>query len=157
MEESTKKGYGFKDYEILRVENIDEILKVVYDFDNVFKPSLSQRLSDLDAYAEKLYKNAIVYIAKGEDILGFTAFYANDKINFRAYIAETAVKPVAQGKRIGQALLNKCIETSMKMGMCELKMEVDNNNTRSINLHKKNGFEFCGEASLKSMYMIKQL
>ena len=144
------------DYKILKVENIDEMRKVIYDFDEVFKPSLSERIISLDVYIEKLYKNAIVYIAKGKYILGFIAFYANDKETYLGYISEIAVKPLAQGKQIGKALLEKCIEISKERGMCALMMEVDNNNTASIYFHKKNGFKFCGEASTKSMYMINK-
>lgn len=145
-----------EEYQILPIENIDEIRKVVYDFDEVFEPPLSERIISLDVYIDKLYKNAIVYIAKGQNILGFIAFYANDKETRMGYISEIAVKPAAQGNKIGKALLEKCIEISRERGMRGIIMEVDSNNAASIHFHIKNGFKFCAQASKGSMYMISK-
>ncbi len=48
-------------YQIIQIHNINEIRKVLYDFDKAFKPSLSERIIDLNEYAEKLYKNAMFF------------------------------------------------------------------------------------------------
>lgn len=158
MKESGKNKYGVKDYRILRIENIDEIRKVVYHFDKVFKPALSERISDLDAYAEKLYHNAIVFAAKeDDDCIGFVAFYANDKNLQVAYLTQIAVQSKAQNRKIGKSLLDLCIDTSKNNGMSELKLEVKNYNITAINFYKRNGFKLCGEASADSMYMIRKL
>lgn len=158
ISEKVIRKYEYKDCRILRIKNIDAIRKIVYDFDKVFKPSLSERIANLNCYTEKLYNNAIVFVAIEEnEFIGFTAFYANDRNKHLAYLTQLAVKPKAQNRNIGKLLLDACIDTSKNNGMTELKLEVINSNITAINFYKKNGFELCGESSIYSKYMIKKL
>lgn len=145
-----------KEYQIYHIENIDEIYKVIDEFDKVFEPSLSERILNLDGYAEKLYHNAIVLVAKKKDYVnGFAAFYANNTNTCVAYLTQIAVKSKVQNQNIGQMLLDSSIEISKKIGMSAMKLEVNDSNHIAIHFYKKNGFKFCGDASGDSKYMIK--
>lgn len=156
MNENIK--YDTKKYKIVRAEYVNEIRKIIYEFDNVFKPSLSKRIVNLDTYSEKLYKNAIVIAAIEEnDVIGFIAFYANNINTHVAYLTQIAVKLKEQNRKIGKALLELCIKTSQDKGMTYIKLEVFNHNTKAIDFYEKYGFVFCGKASDESMYMIKKL
>lgn len=158
MDEGTDQKKGIEAYNIVRIRTLCEIRNLVYDFDHIFIPSLSQRLSDLDGYAEKLYNNAIIYAAVEDDKnIGFLAFYANDENTRICYLTQIAVKVEAQNRKIGKALLNLCINISKNIGMNELKLEAINSNSKSINFYKKNGFKFSNNASKESIYMIKKL
>lgn len=144
-------------YCILRIENYEDMLEVIKNFDNIFNPSLSKRITSLEVYTKKLEENAFIFIAKELEVLGFIAFYANDTKSRIAYITLLAIQPFAQKKGIGKKLLNLCIKTSKINNMKAIKLEVHNDNINAINFYKKNGFEFYGEASQNSMYMIKNL
>lgn len=158
MKESIREDCKNKKYQILHIDNVNEIRKVVYEFDKVFSPSLSERILDLDTYVQKLYRNAIIFIAIEEnDFVGFVAFYANDMNTHIAYLTQIAVKPKAQNKAIGKDLIDLCTKTSKDNGMVAIKLEVYNNNMKAIGFYKKHGFYFCDKASAKSMYMMKKL
>lgn len=155
VKKMTSAKYNF---EYLRVETIDEVRNVLYEFDKVFDPYLSKQTSDLDTYIRKICEKAIVFVIKEDDeYLGFIAFYANDDKNYLAYLTLIAVKPFAQKRKIGKLLLDLCIETSRKNGMTDLKLEVNEANTIATSFYKRNGFKFCGETSIHSKYMIKKL
>lgn len=144
-------------YKILCIKSLDEIHQIIKMFDTDFEPSLSEILN-LNNYADKLLQNAVVYTIKENDIfLGFTAFYANDSETHVAYLAQIAVKLEARNRKIGKILLDSCIETSKRHGMNKLKLEVNNCNTVAIKFYEDNSFNFCGNASANSKYMIKNI
>ena len=142
---------------ILCIYDHENIFSILHYFDTLFDPALSHRFTNLAKYAEKLACNAIFYVAKDTDFLGFIAFYANDNDSRTAYLILLAVQPVAQSKGLAKKLLDLCIETSKNNGMLTLKLEVRKNNCKAIRFYKRNGFEFCGEASFESVYMVKSL
>jgi ribosomal protein S18 acetylase RimI-like enzyme len=147
-----------EDYQIMQIENINEIRKVVHDFDKVFIPSLSERIIDLNEYAEKLCKNAMVFIAVEEnDFIGFIAFYANDKDDNVAYLTQIGVSEKSQNRSVGKNLLDLCIKISKNKGMASIKLEVFNYNIKAIKFYQKHGFYFSGNASSQSIYMMKKL
>ncbi|SFF60163.1 hypothetical protein SAMN04488033_101318 [Salegentibacter agarivorans] len=57
------------------------------EIDDDFKPSLSSKVS-LETYAGKLNSNATFILAMlGEELIGMTAFYANDLLKKRGLFA----------------------------------------------------------------------
>ncbi len=157
MMTSTNVKFKHEEYKLLKVTDYYEIRNLLHEFDYIFNPILSKRISDLSIYAEKLCNHAIVYKAANINTLGFIVFYANNKEDNIAYLTQIAVYSDYVGKGVGRELLDKCVEISKYNGMKILKLEVFNNNDRAINFYKKNGFKFSGQASNNSMYMIKQL
>lgn len=152
------KEENIKDYKIVPIENLNEIKNILYQFNSVFKPTLIQRVGDLEVYAKKLYNNAQMFaVIKGLQYIGFTAFYSNDIENNIAYLTQLAVKPEIQNKGIGKTLLSVSMEFSRRRGMKVIKLEVIKDNIKAISFYKKNGFKFCQQVSENSRYMIKDL
>lgn len=146
------------DNKIVHIDKIEQINRILYQFDPVFMPSLTQRVDDLDTYAEKLFKYAIVLAAAEEnDYIGVAVLYANDLENQLAYLSLISVIQSAQNRGVGKLLLDACIYKAKNNGMTALKLEVMNSNITAINFYKKNGFIYYGKASDNSIYMIKNL
>ena len=144
-------------YCIFKIQTFDEIYKVLIDLSDAYTPALAEKIPNLQDYAYKLYCNAEVFAAVDVSVLGFIAFYANDRKSKISYITQIAVKPKSQNKHIGKELLDLCIEASNVYGMKGIKLEVYKDNSKAIRFYERNGFEFCGEASVESMYMMKRL
>jgi len=147
-----------KAFNIVRIDSKEEIVGILNEYDLVFRPSVSSRIKDFNEYADKLLNNALVYAAQinGKNI-GFIAFYANDKESKTAFITLLGVLPSVQNQGIGTALLKLCFDVSQEKEMSYVKLEVRKHNDRAINFYKKYGFQFCGEASADSMYMVRKL
>jgi ribosomal protein S18 acetylase RimI-like enzyme len=144
-------------FNIVQINSKNEIIRLLRDFDCVFEPSISSRIKDLDNYADKLQKNALVYAAKDDNNIGFVAFYANDEDSKTAYLIFIGVLPAAQKRGVGKNMLKICKDTAKQNGMSYLKLEVRSNNFHAIDFYKSDGFRFCGEASADSIYMTKKL
>lgn len=140
------------------IKDQDEIYQLLNKFDSLFSPSLSENTIDLAQYSKKLMSNAATYIAKENDeVTGFISFYVDDEELNYAYITLLAVLPEYQGRKIAQALLDRCIEEALAMNKKEIKLEVKNNNFPAISFYKKNNFKVVEEASDNNVYMKREL
>ena len=142
---------------INQIKSKAEILNVLQTFDNVFKPPIAEKVRDINAYANKLFENAYVFVASKDKILGFVALYANDYSNKTAYIPYIGVMQEARNLKIGRKLLDICYKTAVAQGMKFIKLEVQKENLIACNFYKSNGFVLQGQASNKSFYMIREL
>lgn len=139
------------------VKTKEEVFSILLKFDNCFLPSLTNTITDLSTYTEKLFLNAnIICVTNNKEIIGFVAFYSNDEIDKIGYITLIAVLPNYTGKGFGKMLLNKCIEKCKQNNMKKLKLEVNKNNYNAIKFYKKNGFKAIQE-NQNSYYMIVDL
>ena len=143
--------------EIKQLKNKEDILRILNEFDEVFSPSISEKVDNISDYASKLSENAYVYVAYGTQNLGFVTLYANDYESKIAYISFIGVKKEAQNMKIGKKLLKDCFEKSAKLGMKHIKLEVQKENLNAIEFYKRNGFAYLNEASSKSVYLIKEI
>lgn len=140
------------------IKSIAHVSSILFEFDNVFVPSLSTRIISLDIYAKKIVDCGDVYtVEKDREVLGFVAFYLNDYITNTGYLAQIAIKPDSMIKGISYKLIKIFENKGYENGMKDLKLEVDNSNKRAINFYKKNGYRHSGEASDNSSYMMKRL
>lgn len=146
-------------FSIIQAKSTEDVFRILNDYNAVFNPLISSRISDIWAYADKLYKNAFVYIVVNAEnkIIGFIAFYANDTKYKISYLTWIGILPSYQNKRIGETLLNLCIKVAKEQNMSTLKLEVRKHNDRAIAFYSRNGFYHCGEASEDSLYMMKIL
>lgn len=140
-----------------RVSCKESIYNLLIEFSGIF-PHLTEKISDIDDYAQKLSEYAFVYEALNDkECVGILIFYANDKQSKTAYISLIGVKKDKEGNGIGKALLKYCEKISMQAGMCKLKLEVNKENIGAIKFYEKNGFAFIEKNSQNSFYMIKEL
>ena len=156
-DDQTTDNQHENDSRVVQVLTTEEILNLLYEFDDVLEPSLSSRVKDMAEYSRKLQENALVCVIRERVNLGLLVFYANDSEGKTAYITFLGVHSSAQGKGIGTELLEHCIRVSKENGMNFLKLEVQNHNESAQNFYLKNGFTFSGEASNHSMYMNRDL
>lgn len=113
-----------------------------------------ERIKEL---SQKFSKFAQVVSAKYEsEIVGFIAFYNNDRINYSGFLSMLIVKNQFQGYGVGSMLLELCIEQCKKGGMTTLRLEVNRENARAIHLYEKIGFKEV-EKSEDSIFLEKKL
>ena len=140
------------------INDLDKIEQVLLLFNHAFPRPLSERIGNLRDYAKKLAKNAVVNIISLEDkIAGFSAYYCNDMLTKQAFLTQIAVADSCKGMRIGNILLDFCIETSREKGMEKLICEVDNDNDVALRFYKKNGFVYLKKAGDWSQFLLKHI
>lgn len=134
-----------------------EIKRILYDFDNVFCPKISEIIKDFDEYALKLSKYAKFYNIKlKKEEVGFIAFYINNTTKI-SYLTLIGIKKEYQNLDYGKKLMNLYEKISKIEKMEILKLEVFNRNEKAINFYKKFGFEILNKTSIETYYMIKNI
>ncbi len=95
-------------------------------------------------YLEIAFRQAIaatVAEADGE----LAGYQISTATTIGAHLARLAVLPKLQGKGIGYALLYDLIHQISRRGSCTITVNTQKNNSASLHLYKKVGFEFSGE------------
>ncbi len=112
-----------------------------HEFD--FFPPLSSRVN-IHEYAEKIYRNAELVIAKETSsisIVGLTAFYANDYKNKTAFLTNINVSSTYAGKGIVKEMLRRMNAILINKGFKSVSLEVYKDNQKAIHLYQKVGFK----------------
>ncbi len=124
----------FNEYELKR------IFGFLREINDDFVPPLDQKVN-LEQYASKLLKNAVVYVAvEGHKIVGLIAFYCNNLGKKEAYIPILGVHKNHRAQGIGGNLLKNAIKHMKSKGFLEVRLETWENSS-ALNLYLKNGFE----------------
>ena len=143
-------------YKIETIKDWDKVEQVLLLFDMSFSRPLSERVGNLRDYAQKLAENAIIHTISIEDkTIGFIAYYCNDVLTKEAYITQIAVVDHYKRLRIGNILLDLCVEMSKQKGMKKLVCEVDDENFTALKFYKKYEFSNLRKASNCSHYLVK--
>ena len=107
-------------------------------------------------------KTSLSYLIRQQNII-FRAMLLNDevigyysfqKIFDEGYINNLAIKKEYQGKGYGKMLFEDLLERAQKFEVKTLTLEVEDDNTRAINLYKKYGFQ--EEGKRKNFYLNKK-
>lgn len=152
-----KNQKKMKPIEIKQLETVSEILPLLEEFNDIFNPSISQKVNNMESYAEKIAESAFVYVAKNHKNLGFVTLYANDNVTKTAYISFIGVHPEARNKKVGRSLLELCYKKAKGQGMKYIKLEVQKKNSGAQMFYEKNGFIYSEDATKKSLYLIKEI
>lgn len=154
------KNEDFADvYNVMVVNEYEDIRKLINTFDSCFTPSLSDSEINLERLSKKFFEYAKIYAVYDDEQLcnGMIAFYVNDKKEKIAYISLLAVKSEYRRKKIGSLLMQIVEKVAKQSGMQSIKLEVKKENNKAISFYKKNGYVKCQEASKCSIYMSKRL
>lgn len=144
-------------YRLKEIVELEEIKKILNEFDKIFIPNLSEVISDLDLYALKLKKKAKMYVIEvKEENIGFLAFYLNRELK-ETYVTLIAVKNGYQQLRVGSKLLKKCEVESKNNNIIKIKLEVYKNNKKAISFYKNNNFKKENIESEKTYHLVKLL
>lgn len=121
--------------------DLNEIHNIIKKYNSYFPRSIESRVGDLYNYADKLLKNAFVWIAEsGNNVVGLIVLYANDEENLVAYLSQIVVEKKFRNKGVGNRMIEFCKECAKRNKMKKLMLEVDNNNVEAIDFYYKAGF-----------------
>ena len=130
-----------------------EIKDTLLQFIN-YLPGLEERVKDINAYSEKLSRNARVLCQYVNDkCTGFCAYYANDMNTKTGYITQIAIHEDFRRQGLGRRLIRECIDDMKRSGMNRVRLEVRKDNDGAIAFYKSEGLAFESEASPESFYM----
>ena len=105
-----------------------------------FIPPLSERVA-LSDYTKKILRNATRLEAwLNGTLVGLVAAYCNDQESRIAHITSVSVVKACTGQGIGTQLIDRCVVHARAVGMQQIRLEVDVNNSPAIHLYEKYGF-----------------
>ena len=117
-----------------------DILKHLNICDDDFIPKLSSKVS-LEEYSNKIFENAIRIEAWiNNDLIGLIAVYQNE-LNQEMYITNVSIEKKYTGNGIANQLMNDLIAIFNNTQIKIIKLEVDINNKKAINLYTKYNFK----------------
>ncbi len=131
----------------------DIILNCNKDF---IKPFLNQS-TFCDTLQKIIKYSTFIAVTSQSKIVGYMAFYANDKTTCTAYITLLAVNPDYHNQGVGHKLMQECEKISAYNGMKKIKLAVKKVNKNAIKFYQHRGFEYLCDQDEKSFYMIKTL
>lgn len=124
-----------------RIEGKENILKLLYEFDDVF-PHNIEKISNYEDWASKISNNGIACVITDDNKnVGMAVFYANDSNTKKGYISLIGIKSDYRGRGLGKAFLIEIINEMIKLGMSIVLLEVDDDNTSALKFYKRFGFE----------------
>ncbi len=142
---------------IVKLESKDKILGFLERYNASTPRKLSDRVSNLEDYAEKLNEFARNYtICLESEPVGFFSFYDNDISKKMAYLTLIAVDERYQNMHLGSYAIQFICNECRKIGITRICLEVDKNNL-AYHFYEKKGFNVVGEASEYSVYMEKEI
>jgi ribosomal-protein-alanine N-acetyltransferase len=119
----------------------DADLPQVLETDNsAFDPLWHNSLDTIQlAYGQALFATV------AENSHGIVGYQITTGHGPRAHLARLAVRPETQSRGIGRALLNDLFVKITRNGIGRLSVNTQNDNTASLSLYKKMGFNRTGE------------
>ncbi len=132
--------------------------KFIEECDDAYTISVTGRSFYLELL-DKLDKKAVmlgVYSENGE-IAGYSAFYANDMENKRAFLTLFCIKKSMQRNHLGSRLIQASINEASTRGMTRMRLEVLEKDIGAINFYTKNGFVIKGYGTENFFIMERQI
>lgn len=109
-----------------------ELIEILQKWSNFFSPNLTTYVKDVNLYAEKLIKNAVILEAYKKDVLvALMAVYMNTK---HAFITHFVVHSDFQKQGIGTKIFQKIIEPLKEKNCVDVTLECYSS---SIEFYKK--------------------
>ncbi len=116
-------------------------LETVARVDTAAFPPLWQ--NSLEALRHAYSQSAVATVAELDGMI--VGYQISTKNPVGGHLARLAVRPEAQGKGVGAALVNDLLERGRRRGFTRLSVNTQSDNTASMNLYRKLGFRQTGE------------
>ena len=117
-----------------------DLPQVVETDNTAFNPLWHNSLDTLQlAFSQSMFATV------AEDSNGIFGYQLTTGHGHRAHLARLAVRPEAQGRGTGRALLNDLFTKVTGNGIARLSVNTQNDNLASLSLYKKMGFHRTGE------------
>lgn len=142
------------DLKIVEINDIKTIDMVISKCDDAFQLPITKRVEYLQLLQKYSTKGCFAY-AVNDDVLGYIAFYINDKTS--AYISLIAVNPDYQNNHVGGALLRYCENKAKINNIPYVRLEVKKNNLKAFKFYKANDYELERDKDQNSLYMKKKI
>ncbi len=142
---------------IRRIDDSDVKRTIIEACDSAFSLPMTTRSSFEDTF-RKIDAYAVFLAAyDDEDAIGYAAIYVNDTKTRVGYLSILGVIEEMQGKRVGGALMQSCINQALKSGMTRIRLEVLKADKGPITFYERQGFVYERDCSDTSIYMVKRL
>lgn len=136
--------------------NLQELTEAMVCLEKNITPSLSSQGIDIAKYAEKIFLNARIITLKNHgEIIGLSAFYANDDKEYVGYLTFIAIQEKFLKKGFGKKLLMKTECEAALLGMKKMRLEVFKRNHNAIEFYKRMGYVEIPIESENSLFMEK--
>ena len=124
----------------------DKKLKIMEVCDDAYTISVIGRPNFQEIF-EKIDHHAVFLGAYTEDseIAGYAAFYANDRVERRAFISLLCVRKEMQRMHLGTALMQEMLNRAKDAGMRSIALDVLQSDEGQIRFYGSCGFEISGE------------
>lgn len=145
-------------YKMSIINNLEQLVNNLFYYDNYFSIALSERVGNLEKYAEKLFENAVNFeiIDKNNKRHGMISFYANDLDSCIGFITLIVVDKESTNCGIGSKLITFAERYCKEKGMQKMKLEVLKDNENAIKFYNKHKYSTVAETN-KSYYMMKDI
>jgi len=143
------EAYAVRSYEESGV-SVEELIAAVGRLDKLLPGgSFSQKDFDIRTYTEKLVKLGFIdlVLAPDGEIVGISAYYANDHEKHIAYSSIFILTPEVRTKAI--ILIRRGIRNAKAQGMRTFRLQVLKSNEQAIRIYERVGFVICGERGEK--------
>jgi ribosomal protein S18 acetylase RimI-like enzyme len=118
----------------------EEIARLLAEFGDYLPNPIKENV-DVNIYARKLVDFGEIILAfKCDEVVGVLGFYANDTLEFKAYISIVSVSPSAQGIGIGKEMVLQAVNHAVRCGMTSVGLLVLRENFKAIRFYEHLGF-----------------
>ena len=127
----------------------------IKELDGLLPVPISQR-TDIESYSRKIAEFGNVFaVINNKKIISAVLYYANDTVNYKAYITLIGTVPQSEGCGYGTCLLETAENAALMAGMRFMTLETDFSNNNAIAFYAKHGYmvEFADQ----KLHMIKEL
>lgn len=133
----------------------EEIYQHLTKCNDEFVPPLDSKIA-VNEYAGKIFKHAVTFEAwSGSILAGLIAAYFNNPETKAGFITNVSVLPGFNGKGIASFLVNMSVDYALQNNYSEILLEVNNKNSKAINLYTK--FEFFKTGEKYEMVQMKKI
>ena len=125
--------------------SFQEVLSFLQETDTMFPTPLSERV-DLEMYAKKLSGHSNFSLSyAGNQMVGMISCYTNRPP--MGYISNICVKESYQGKGVFKEMFRRLVDEIKKKGIDRVRLEVDDDNVRAMDVYTRLGFSVVEEQS----------
>lgn len=123
-----------------KTDGTNELLEFLIRVDRLFPVPLSEKTKLCDLERKLSNFGTLGIVRQNGKIVSLCAGYANDYLNFLAYISVVASLPEYSGKGYGKIAVSEFIEKAKRAGMRAVHLYVVKENIPAVKLYERLGF-----------------
>ncbi|MHA1146295.1 MAG: GNAT family N-acetyltransferase [Candidatus Helarchaeota archaeon] len=96
-------------------------------------------------FLARCFQNTFFVYEENSKLLGYIVGFPNTAVKGEFWIYQICVNNEFRGKHVGSKLFEAIVSQVRKEGYTRMRSHLRFDNEHSLNIHKKFGFEICGE------------